>query len=860
MYPTARGCRPRKSGPDAASRRRRRFRVDGGDAGRRRGRAELSALDELIRCSAGDGRLVWLREVLADEGLMKILSAFKAERTVATLLAEPNSNTPAAKKALQSLSKAGPGSIPVLIDALGGADKFQVVGMIEALSEKANETNFKHFLEGLKHPNQRCVAGVARAMADSTKFNPNKLFKYLGMEGVSKSAILDILRAHAKRLNVREVLNAAYDLDPQEMGAMFKLVAALATEDLIPDMIGRMGGSDHIARAHLIGILSRFKRPEVKNTLQEQLKDTNKFIRKAAIQGLLKMDAEDIDIKLVCSLLHDPDFEVQGKAVDLVIHLHHPDTIKYLIEALKDESEFARRCAVEVLNEIADVSTVKHLLAVVSDDDWWVRTRASDALAKIGGAKVIDAVLILVQDENEDVRRSAIEILNQTKDERAVGQLIKATKDQDWWVRERAIDALGDIGSAEAVPALAEMLGGDAENIPVVLRALSKLGQADVADKLLPLLQRPEKEIRVEAINALAKLAEGGIADTIKQQIKAVDARGDSTMVKAISNALLRIESQFGDTAIGMEDKPDDGEAPAFTMLEENSQINQVAVTASSLLDITKLRPGDVIENRYKYMEQIGKGAFGTVILVEDQVVGEELILKFLNADVSTDEEMMSRFVHELRFSRMITHKNVIRIYDFLHLSGKYAISMEYFPSHTLAKEMAPRQPLPIKKALTWGRDIAVGMSVAHGVGVIHRDLKPANLLINDAGLLKIVDFGVAAAASSGDTALTKTGYVIGSPKYMAPEQILGKKVDLRADVYSLGVIMYEMLTGVPPYTKGDHMAVMYQHVQGKAKRCDDINRKLPSELGDVVQKAMSVDPTGRFDSMAKLVRAMHGK
>ena len=447
------------------------------------------------------------------------------------LLAEPNSNTPAAKKALQSLAKAGPGAIPVLIDTLGGADKFQVVGMIEALAEKVSEANFKFFIDGLKHPNQRCVAGVARALAESAKFNPNKLFKYLTMEDISKSAILDVLLAHSERLDVRAVLKAAYDLDPQEKAAMFQLVAKLAKEDLIPDLIGRMGGSDQLARVHLINILSRFKRPEVKNILVEQLKDQNKYIRKAAIEGLLNMDADGVDIELVCSMLHDPDFEVQGKAVDLVIHLRHPDTVKHLIAALKDESEFARRCAVEVLNEIADVSTVKHLLAVVSDDDWWVRTRAADALAKIGGAKVIDAVLILVQDEDENVRRSAVEILNQTKDERAVGQLIKATKDQDWWVRERAIDALGDIGSEEAVPGLLAMLGGDAENIPVVVRALSKLGQADVASKLLPLLQRPEKEIRVEAINALAKLADGGLADTVKEKIKAVDARGDSTMV-----------------------------------------------------------------------------------------------------------------------------------------------------------------------------------------------------------------------------------------------------------------------------------------------------------------------------------------
>jgi serine/threonine-protein kinase len=148
-------------------------------------------------------------------------------------------------------------------------------------------------------------------------------------------------------------------------------------------------------------------------------------------------------------------------------------------------------------------------------------------------------------------------------------------------------------------------------------------------------------------------------------------------------------------------------------------------------------------------------------------------------------------------------------------------------------------------------------MAVAHQVGIIHRDLKPANILINDEGLLKIVDFGVAAAASSGDTQLTKTGYVIGSPKYMAPEQILGKKVDHRADIYSVGVILYEMLAGVPPYTKGDHMSVMYQHVQGKAKPCEEINPAIPAPLAAIVRKAMEVDKLKRFESMDALREAL---
>ncbi|MFO0453298.1 MAG: serine/threonine protein kinase, partial [Pseudomonadota bacterium] len=260
-----------------------------------------------------------------------------------------------------------------------------------------------------------------------------------------------------------------------------------------------------------------------------------------------------------------------------------------------------------------------------------------------------------------------------------------------------------------------------------------------------------------------------------------------------------------------------------------------------------------VIEGRYRFIEKIGKGAFGTVLLMEDTVVGERLVLKFLNPTVSQDEEMMQRFVHELRYSRKITHRNVIRIYDFLLIRGNYAISMEYFPSHTLGSEIVNDEPLAAPRAVKHGIDIATGMAVAHQVGIVHRDLKPANVLINDEGLLKIVDFGVAATQREGDAQLTKTGSVIGSPKYMAPEQILGKPVDPRADVYSLGVILYEMLTGVPPYSRGDHMAVMYQHVQGKVRPPLELNPALPPALSELVVKAMAVDKQKRFQSMDEL-------
>jgi len=339
-------------------------------------------------------------------------------------------------------------------------------------------------------------------------------------------------------------------------------------------------------------------------------------------------------------------------------------------------------------------------------------------------------------------------------------------------------------------------------------------------------------------------------------QLQNLSQSPDATLNQAAVRAIEEIDNRFSSTQISANERAEKLQAPSRTLLIDNQDIAAVVAQAeiqAGKLDIGTLQPGDIIEGRYKFIEKIGKGAFGTVLLMEDTVVEERLILKFLNPNVASDEEMMKRFVHELRYSRKITHKNVIRIYDFLFIRGNYAISMEYFPSHTLGGEIINEKPVELKRAVKFGIDIATGMAVAHLAGIVHRDLKPANVLINNEGLLKIVDFGVAAAQSQGDTQLTKTGYVIGSPKYMAPEQILGKKVDERADIYSLGVILYELLTGIPPYSRGDHMSVMYQHVQGKARPPIEINKSLPKALNDLVMSCMSLDKAKRAQSMDEL-------
>jgi serine/threonine-protein kinase len=815
---------------------------------------------------------------------MGFFSNLRADRIITEVRATADPNSPPTRKAVARLVDIGDDAIYPILGALPDAGKEATAAFTEALSGIINQKNFATFIQAMVEGSPRVVAGIRWAMSQSRAYPPHLLLDVLSKPDVPKSAIMDVIVAQKDRFGVRELLTAAHNQQPNEKAALFRVISDIATPAAVPELIGRLQGKDQIARLHVINTLGRFNLPEVRTALQGQLRDPSKLIRSAALTSLGRMDGP-IDASQVVPLLRDVEIDVQNKAIDVVIKANDPETIKLLIEIMKDPEESARRAAVEVLNEIGDAKSVKYLLEAIADADWWVRSRAADALGKIGGPKVVDAVLQLIKDPNEDIRRSAIEILNQTKDERAVDQLLDATRDRDWWVSERAVDALAEIGSRKAVPRLIEMLqGGPAKALPIVVRALGKLGDNRTIDPILAVMQtRKEKEVQVEVVHALARLADDKRVEHIRIQLESqVTGSNDPTVARAATGALEELQRRFAAGAIEVADQsgnrsgsqasvtremgarsapPRAPVEPSRTAMVSDEEVAK-QVRASDApgvqrLDISMLKPGDLIEGRYKFLEKIGKGAFGTVLLMEDTVVDDRLILKFLNPNVSQDEEMMKRFVHELRFSRKITHRNVIRIYDFLYIQGNYAISMEYFKSHTLGQEIVGEKPMDLRRAVGFGIDLCTGMAVAHEVGIVHRDLKPANVLIDDTGLLKIVDFGVAATQREGDTQLTKTGYVIGSPKYMAPEQILGKKVDQRADIYATGVILYEMLTGVPPYSRGDHMAVMYQHVQGKARKPIEVNPAMPQGLSDLVSKAMAVDKAARFQTMDELRAAL---
>jgi eukaryotic-like serine/threonine-protein kinase len=796
---------------------------------------------------------------------MKLLKSFQADRLISQI-GTLDRSSPDAKKVVEKLSQLGPAAIPRLLEALELADRDQTPTYVELLGRLLDAKTLHYFTDALTSTSSRVVQGVTWALASRKTYDPNQLMDLLERPGIAKARVLEVLDAHKDRLDARLLLRHAYELETKEKESLLQILSDVADESLVPELLSRLTGKDPVVRAQLIAILARFPRRDVITALHTQLDDRDKTVRGAALTALADI-GQGLDIARLVGRLRDPQIDVQTRAVEVISKLNHPDTARHLVSVLKDEDEQARRAAVEVLNEIGTVEHIKDLLNALKDDDWWVRSRATDALASIGGPRVVDAVLALFKDRDEEIRRAAIEIINTLRDERAVNYLIEATRDPDWWVRERAADALAGLGNRSAVPALVAMLAQHPESVPAAVRALAALGDAKAVNAVLPLLERPDKTIKVEAINALVRLADDQSAGTVRTRIQAQSATQDPDVDDAVLRAVADLNERFSPTAIARNQRAAQFAEPARTLLIETVSTDAAAtpppppppadtagasVPAAPALDLASLQTGEVLDNRYRYIEQIGRGAFGTVILVEDTIVGECLVLKFLNKNIATDEEMMQRFVHELKNSRKITHRNVIRLYDFLYLRGFYAISMEYFPSHPLGAELAKREPLQLSRALRIVDDIATGMTVAHHAGIVHRDLKPANILINDEDLVKIVDFGVSAALNA-DTHLTKTGYVIGSPKYMAPEQILGKEIDQRADVYSLGVILYELLSGRPPYGDGDQMSVMYQHVQGKARPVKEMNPSVPDPVNELVRKMMVVDKLKRLQSMEEV-------
>jgi beta-lactam-binding protein with PASTA domain/tRNA A-37 threonylcarbamoyl transferase component Bud32 len=274
-----------------------------------------------------------------------------------------------------------------------------------------------------------------------------------------------------------------------------------------------------------------------------------------------------------------------------------------------------------------------------------------------------------------------------------------------------------------------------------------------------------------------------------------------------------------------------------------------------------------VFSDRYEMVHHIARGGMAQVYLAKDLLLDRPVALKVLFPELSVDRSFVERFRREAKAAANLSHPNIVSIYDWGQGDQTYYIVMEYVDGPTLSSLLRPKDasPAPLEplRAASIAASVAAALDFAHRRGVIHRDVKPGNVLIDDRGQVKVADFGIARAVGTSED-LTQTGSVMGTATYFSPEQAQGYPVDPRSDVYSLGVVLYEMATGKPPFTGDNPVSIAYKHVKEPPPRPTSINPAVPVALEAIILKAMAKDPEGRYqsaeDMRADLVRFTNGE
>jgi serine/threonine-protein kinase len=256
---------------------------------------------------------------------------------------------------------------------------------------------------------------------------------------------------------------------------------------------------------------------------------------------------------------------------------------------------------------------------------------------------------------------------------------------------------------------------------------------------------------------------------------------------------------------------------------------------------------GEVIAGRYELQELLGSGGMSSVYRAHDTLLERDVALKVLHEHHHEDEEFVERFRREARAVARLSHPNIVTVIDRGEDEGRQFIVFEYVEGQTL-KDILEAGPLDIRRALEVTIAVARGLAFAHEHGIVHRDVKPQNVLLNEDGQAKVTDFGI--ARSLDVEGMTQSGTVLGTSNYIAPEQATGRPVDVQTDVYSLGVVLFELLTGEAPFSGESFVAVAMQHVHEPAPRVLDRRRDVPTQVAHAVERALEKDPADRFQSM----------
>ncbi len=268
-----------------------------------------------------------------------------------------------------------------------------------------------------------------------------------------------------------------------------------------------------------------------------------------------------------------------------------------------------------------------------------------------------------------------------------------------------------------------------------------------------------------------------------------------------------------------------------------------------------------VFDGRYRVVRKLGTGGMANVYLAEDQELGRRVAIKMLDDRHAQDEQFVERFRREAKNAAGLSHPNIVSIYDRGQAEGTYYIAMEYLEGRTLKELLVRRGPTPVAVAIDYARQILAALGFAHRNGIVHRDIKPHNVVVAPDGRLKVTDFGIARA---GTSQMTETGSIIGTAQYLSPEQAKGAQVTPASDIYSVGIVLYEMLTGSVPFTGDTPLEIAMKHLSARPEPPSEQRPEVPHELDSIVLRALAKSPDDRYQSAdemdADLARAGRGQ
>lgn len=795
---------------------------------------------------------------------MAVFGSLLFNRSLKQFLASKDPESKAFKDLADRLRDGAADNLEKLLEVIPDADEAHHDVLKDICQQQISLDSEDRFLDNLNSDTTVIRDATKHILTDSQQINPMKMLKRLQEPDAAHTEILDILEFQKSQVAPELLVKNALRIEPSYASRLFDMAISEAERTdmsaigLDPESIENID-----LKLKYLRFLTAVNQPESARLIIHLLGDSSKIVVLETLKSLKNMTTE-FDPSPIVRFIPSMRGEDADTAFQIVEQKITGKTLRCLTMLMAGKNEEQRERSCQIAVDRVDSESLASLLEALDVHEWFGKEQAVKCLLNHGDNKLFEAASKLTDHSNEFVKNTAQQLAaNQIDFSGDLNEFTDAVLNEDWQVRDRAIENLSKSNNRNALELLLEVVKQYPDSAISVLRAVVKLGFSKGLEIASKCLRMKEAAIQREALLTIDQIVTHKHADNVRSGIIQVVPKLQVTVRDTAREVIESITRKFKLPALKLDDdalfetrllKVEENKAnlEATAVVSPSGTAQEVASEKTEVVSfqhIEELKPGDYWMDRFKIVKEVGRGAMGRVMLVNDETVGENTILKFMHPELTTDGKARERFLRELKYSRKISHPNVIRIHDFLVSDGISAISMEYFDSKGLDYLIKHELIHNHDEALNILYQVSDGMWEAHQKEVIHRDLKPSNILVNNDGLAKVLDFGIASASSESDATLTKTGMIIGTPAYLSPERAKGMEADHRADIYALGIIAYAMFNGSAPY-KGEPMSLLFQHIEGKATPLHRLDKGVSTGVSMLVEKMMAVDIDRRYQSM----------